>query len=191
MDTSDAVQIQELQQQLALAKDVGVALTGAETLDEQLAFCTQAMVDHLDAAFARIWTLRPGDDTLVLRASSGRYTHLDGGHSRVRVGTFKIGRIAAEREPHLTNDVPADPRVSDPEWAKREGMVAFAGYPLVVGLRLVGVMAMFARHELSTGTIDALAGIARQVALRIDGDFAATRREAERARSAIDGHEPS
>lgn len=185
------MQVRELQQHLALVRDVGVALTDAGTLDEQLALCTRAMVHHLSVAFARIWTLRPGDDTLVLRASSGQYTHLNGGHSRVRVGTYKIGRIAAEREPHLTNNVPADPRVSDPAWARREGMVAFAGYPLVVGLRLVGVMAMFARHELSTGTLDALAGIARQIALRIDGDMAATQREAERARSVPDGHGPS
>lgn len=66
-------------------------------------------------------------------------------------------------------------------------MIAFAGYPLLVGLRLVGVMAMFARHELSTGTLDALAGIARQVALRIDGDLAATQRDGDRQRSAHDG----
>lgn len=113
MSTDDSVQVRELRQHATLARDVGVALTGAGTLDEQLALCTQAMVHHLDVAFARIWTLRPGDDTLVLRASSGLYTHLNGGHSRVRVGTYKIGRIAAEREPHLTNDVPKDPRVSD------------------------------------------------------------------------------
>ena len=35
-------------------------------------------------------------------------------------------------------------------------MVAFAGYPLVVEDRLVGVMAMFAREELSEDTLEAL-----------------------------------
>src|ERR1700757_519106 len=49
-----------------------------------------------------------------------------------RWGQLKIGLIAQERKPHLTNDVQNDERISHPEWAKREGMVAFAGYPLVV-----------------------------------------------------------
>ena len=76
------------------------------------------------------------------------YTHLDGAHGRVPVGKFKIGLIAAERRPHLTNSVAGDPRVGDQEWARREGMVAFAGYPLLVEGRLVGVLSMFARAPL-------------------------------------------
>ena len=65
-----------------------------------------------------------------LRASAGIYTHLDGVHSRVRVGELEIGLIAQERQPLLTNMVPSDPRVRDREWAEREGVVAFAGLPL-------------------------------------------------------------
>jgi len=48
------------------------------------------------------------------------------------MGHYKIGMIAQERKPHLTNEVVGDVRVSDQEWAKREGMVAFAGYPLML-----------------------------------------------------------
>ena len=72
---------------------------------------------------------RRGGDVLELRASAGMYTHLDGAHARVPVGQFKIGPIAQERRPHLTNAVLGDPRVPDQDWAEREGMVAFAGYP--------------------------------------------------------------
>jgi uncharacterized protein (DUF342 family) len=61
------------------------------------------------------------------------------------IGEFEIGLIASERRSHFTNNAVEDPRVSDPEWAKREGMVSFAGNPLIVEDRLVGVMAMFAR----------------------------------------------
>ena len=83
---------------------------------------------------------------------------------RVPVGKFKIGRIAQERKPHLTNAVVGDPQVSDQEWAQREGMVAFAGYPLVLEDELVGVMALFARHALSEITLDAMAAVANSVA---------------------------
>jgi PAS domain S-box-containing protein len=109
----------------------------------------ELLVRHLDLAFARLWTLNEEEQVLELRASAGLYTHLDGPHGRVPVGQFKIGRIARQRQPHLTNDVAHDPEVSDPEWARREGMVAFAGYPLLLGGRLLGVLAMFARHPLS------------------------------------------
>ena len=98
---------------------------------------------HLDVSFARIWTLDPQEDVLVLQASAGQYTHIDGPHSRVPIGQFKIGWIAQQRQPHLTNDVPHDTRISDPDSARRERMVAFAGYPLLIEDRLMGVLAMF------------------------------------------------
>jgi len=132
----------------ALAADVAIALTQANALPQTLQQCAQAFVQHLDAAFARIWTLNAEENVLELQSSAGLYTHLDGPHGRVPVGQFKIGLIAQERRPHLTNTVTSDPRVGDPEWARREGMVAFAGYPLIVGERLVGVLAMFARQPL-------------------------------------------
>src|SRR3954447_19355019 len=106
------------------------------------------MVTHLGAAFARVWTLDKEEDALELWASAGMYTHTDGSHGRVPVGSFKIGLIAQERQPHLTNNVLDDPRVHDKEWARRVGMVAFAGYPLIVESRVVGVMALFARQKL-------------------------------------------
>ncbi|MBW3643755.1 MAG: hypothetical protein KY447_12660, partial [Actinobacteria bacterium] len=76
------------------------------------------------AAFARVWTLDAAPGVLELQASAGMYRHLDGEHSHVPVGEFKIGWIAEELAPHLTNDVLHDPRISDHDWARREGMVA-------------------------------------------------------------------
>ena len=105
---------------------------------------------------------------LELQASAGMYTHTDGPHGRVPVGEFKIGLIAQERRPHLANDVGTDPHVDDKEWARREGMVAFAGYPLLVEGRLVGVLALFAREILAEDTIEALAQVADVIALGIE-----------------------
>ena len=153
----------------ALVADIGVALNGSDTARDMLQRCAEAIVRHLDAAFARIWTLEGDTSVLELQASAGMYTHLDGAHSCVPVGSpFKIGWIAAERKPHLTNAVIGDPQISDQEWAKREGMVAFAGYPLVVEDRLVGVMAMFARAPLSESALAALGSVANEIALDIE-----------------------
>src|SRR5436305_703766 len=122
----------------------------------------------MDVAFARVWTLNEEKDVLELQASVGMYTHIDGFHSRVPVGRFKVGLIAPERRAHLTNTVTTDPRVSDKEWAMREGVVGFGGYPLIVGDRLVGVVAMFAREELTEDTIEALESVAGAIAQGIE-----------------------
>ncbi len=171
----------------ALAVAVGAALTRGGPFREVLQHCTAAMVEHLDAAFARIWTLNEAEQVLELQASAGIYTHINGGHSRVPVGALKIGKIASEREPHLTNDVPQDPRVSDKVWARREGMIAFAGYPLMVDGMVLGVAALFARHTLDASTLDALRSVADGIALaiqrtRADEDREHSLRAAEAAR---------
>jgi PAS domain S-box-containing protein len=60
--------------------------------------------------------------------------------------------------------------VGDQAWAQREGMVAFAGYPLLVeGGRVIGVVAMFARHPFSAGDLHAIASVANSLALSIVG----------------------
>ncbi|MBC8144110.1 MAG: GAF domain-containing protein [bacterium] len=134
-----------------------------DSLPHLLQHCAESMVRHLDLAFARVWTLNATLDVLMLQASAGRYTHLDGAHSRVSVGAFKIGRIAQQRRAHLTNDVQNDPAV-DREWASREGMIAFAGYPLMVDEDLVGVLGMFAKRQLSLHETDGLQSIAQLIA---------------------------
>ncbi len=151
-----------------LAGDVGFALTRGGAIHETLQRCAESMVRHLDAALARIWTLDADQAVLELQASAGLYTHLDGPHARVPVGQLEIGLIARDRAPHLTNDVPDDARFGDPAWARREGLVAFAGYPLLVEGRVVGVMAMFARQRLEADVLDALAMVADPLALGIE-----------------------
>jgi len=151
-----------------LSAAVSSALTTQGTLDEQLQRSAEAITHHLDAAFARVWVLDDGAQELRLLASAGAYTHLDGPHSRVPVGALKIGLIASERSPHLTNSVIGDVRVADEDWARREGMVAFAGYPLIVEGTLVGVMAMFAKHALPESTLVALETVGNVIALAID-----------------------
>ncbi|MEX2493042.1 MAG: PAS domain S-box protein [Nitrospirales bacterium] len=153
---------------LALDAKVGQIINHTQELQPLLQQCTQAIVTHLNAAFARIWTLNPNQQILELQASAGLYTHLDGPHGRVPVGQFKIGKIAAEKKPHLTNSVIGDPRVSDQEWAKREGMVAFAGYPLLKSEEVVGVMALFAKHPLTSLTLESLAMVGDRITTAID-----------------------
>ena len=159
--------------QAELGAAIGTALTAQRALPDQLQACTDVLVEHLDAALARIWIVDELDPTtLVLRASAGLYTYLDGPYSRIAIGNLKVGRIAAEQRPYLSNSVTDDPEIQDQKWARREGMVSFAGYPLLIGTRLIGVVAVFSRHALSASTQPTLRSIADAIAIAIDRDRA-------------------
>ena len=168
VDITDVKQAQELLLErtilATLSGDIGIALNRREDLQSLLKHCTDALVEHLDVAFARIWTLDKTGTILELQASSGLYTHLDGAHSRVPVGHFKIGRIAEQRKPHLSNEVLNDAEVSNKEWARNEKMVAFAGYPLIVEEKLVGVICVFARQFLTETVLEAMESVANTIA---------------------------
>jgi signal transduction histidine kinase len=56
----------------------------------------------------------------------------------------------------------------DSSWTARAGVRAFAGFPLLVDSKLVGVLTMFAPDEFATSAMDAMAAVADAVALGID-----------------------
>jgi PAS domain S-box-containing protein len=171
-DISERKQAEQMRaahaRQIAFRADVSMAFGKEESLKTILSECSEAIVRHLDAAFARIWTLSDDGKMLELQASAGMYTHLDGPHSHIPMGQFKIGMSAQERKPHLTNDVLNDPRVSDRAWAEKEKMVSFAGYPLYVGDRTIGVLAMFSRKLVTPETTETLASGADLIAQGIE-----------------------
>jgi signal transduction histidine kinase len=161
----------------ALDADIGLALTRGVTIREMLQHVARAVVQHMDVAFARVWTLDQTGRVLELQASAGLYTHLDGPHSRVPVGELKIGKIAEERRAQLTNHAVGDPRIENQAWARREGIVAFAGFPLMVGYILIGVLGTFAKHPLSEENFRGLEAATMTVALGVERKQAETARD--------------
>ncbi len=152
----------------AFAAAIGAALTKADSLGHALNLCTEAMVRHLGAAMASIWRLDEKDGVLELVGSAWSDRPLFGPAGRVPVGEFRIGAIARDRRPALI-DLSAGPeREDDKDWATREGMTAFAGYPMIVEDRVVGVLALFARRRLTEVALDGLASVADEIALGID-----------------------
>jgi PAS domain S-box-containing protein len=170
-DISDFKQIQSALAERVKLSDfrtcIDTILTQSETLSTLMKGCTDALIEHLDAAFARIWILDTEEQVLNLQVSSGIYTHINGCHSRVAMGRLKIGLIASEGQAHFTNSVQNDPRVNDQEWAKQQRMVAFAGYPLIVEGETIGVIAMFSRQHITESAFLALGIAAKEIAIGI------------------------
>jgi two-component system, LuxR family, sensor kinase FixL len=180
------------EQRLIAVNSLQKLLLPPAPIEQKLKFVTDAVVQLLDADFARVWTISPGDrcdagcihaddkdgphvcrfrdKCLHLMASSGRYTHLDGKvHRRVPFGCYKIGLIAAgQQDRFLTNEAATDPRVHNHDWVKEMGLVSFAGYRLThTDGTPLGVLALFSKHPISPEEDAILAGIAHSTSMII------------------------
>ncbi len=164
----------------AFTADVGGALTRSESLSRALDACAKAMVQHLGAGMASIWVVDPEEPVLERRAAAGAL--VPESVDRIPLGKFRIGRIAAEGTPRIIDLTSEPPLDDDKGWARQNGMVSFAGYPLAVGGRSLGVMAMCAREPITEPALDAMATVADEIALGIDRERAA---ESLRASEAI------
>ncbi|PLX96763.1 MAG: hypothetical protein C0621_01470 [Desulfuromonas sp.] len=161
--------LEERSRLAALGAEVGRALTQGERLQDSLQACTEALLHLTGAALGRIWVVDEVDpELLILQASAGISTRLDGEHSRKKVGEMKVGILASSRQPLITNAVLGDPNFTDQEWIRRDGIVGFAGYPLVVQDRLVGVAAFFSRQWLTPEVQSAIASVADMIAVGIE-----------------------
>ncbi|HEY1697050.1 MAG TPA: sigma 54-interacting transcriptional regulator [Polyangiaceae bacterium] len=146
---------------------VVLAMTSSLALDDVLRSVTEGLVHDLDVALARVWLVEPGDALLRLRASSGLSARLDGSYATVAVGARKIGRIAETGEAICTNDVLHDARIADVEWARANGLVSFAGWPLRFRGELVGVLGTFSRRTRTEPELARMALFANQAAVAI------------------------
>ena len=156
-----------LTQQAKLANlrvDIGVALTGETSLPTILKRCADALIRHVDAALVRIWILDEVAQVLVLQVSAGLSTNIKGTHATIAIADDHIGRIARDRLSHMTNAVSDDPRIKDQDWVRREEMIAFAGFPLLIEGRIIGVVALFSRYSLTDVALMALASVANSIA---------------------------
>ncbi len=122
-----------------------------------------------DVGLARVWLRQRGvecpqcaieapspDEALHLRASAGQSRRADvdwartnGSFHRVELaGPLKLSHMATTGEsiriPRLADDLRW---LRDPEWARAEGLVGFAGHPLVFRGNTLGVLAVFRRRE--------------------------------------------
>ncbi|MCP4579453.1 MAG: PAS domain S-box protein [Deltaproteobacteria bacterium] len=153
---------------LALSSEIGAILSRGGPMAAALQQCTESLVHHLDAAFARIWLINADERILELKAGAGLHTRMDGEHSRIPIGKDMIGGIALNKKPYLSNSVIGDPLFHDQAWAKREHMASFAGQPLMVAEKIVGVIGLFARRPLTETIGKALASAADGIAMGVE-----------------------
>jgi len=134
---------------------------------ELLDMVASALTGNLGFAAAQVWLLEPSDGALWRRASHHTTGEPPPVPGRVERGMSEIGQVAELRVPIVTNDPANHRQVGLSPWMTEEGIQAFAGFPLVVGEQLLGVLAVYHRRPLDRNTIELLTLFAQHAATAI------------------------
>jgi DNA-binding CsgD family transcriptional regulator len=148
--------------------EIAQGLSGCFVPEDIARSVTLGLVDRFDFAMARLWLLDADQAELRLVASSGLHTRTNGRFARVPLGAYKVGKIAQNRIAFLSNDLPAEPWVGDRDWAIANRIQGFAGYPLIAGDRVIGVLAMFSCHTLAPEFLEVLQTLCTIVTISLD-----------------------
>ncbi|HIK26796.1 MAG TPA: GAF domain-containing protein [Oscillatoriaceae cyanobacterium M7585_C2015_266] len=174
---ADATEKIALQHLSTLAAKVGIALAQGGPLSEVLERCAQAVVEHLPAAGACIWTYNVATNQIKLEATCGCPTPKENAPAETALISF----IASNKEPlsgqlgTINNQIKAkhnhllsSRKNSTPatEQIIRKGY--FAGYPLIVEEQLVGVLGVYSEKSLTEEEGKFLQWLAHSIAIAID-----------------------
>jgi PAS domain S-box-containing protein len=142
----------------SLLETVGAILAIGGEVPVVLQNVAEAIQRSVDAGCTCIWTT-DGPST-VLQATVSRTADCQPQHD--------LSWLAQRRRPYVTNAAADDSLLHSAGWIREQGWNVFAGYPLVVEDRVVGVMAIFGKRELSGSAQRTLAALARQLGWQID-----------------------
>ena len=160
---------------------ISLKMLSSLELNEVLNMITEGIVQAFDACFARVWLVGEDDlcdecryaslceeksQCLHLKVSAGMYAK-NVEYLRIPIGALKVGKIASERQSSWTNDIASDKELHDVKWHVDEGVVSFAGFPLVHGDKLFGVMAVFGKTPFSENDYEMLEAFGSQTTMAI------------------------
>ncbi|MFQ6013783.1 MAG: GAF domain-containing protein, partial [Thermoplasmata archaeon] len=153
-------------EKLGALAEVSRAVTSSLDLQHVFELITRACSELLDSAVASLWTLE--GDELILRAGGGVNSELWDRHFHLVEGL--VGWIARQKEPVVIREFAEEPRITDKTWAFEEGLHAYAGFPLRVGNRCLGVLMVFrtSRQPFARDEVEFLSAFANQAAVVVD-----------------------
>ena len=163
--TSIEVERQRLETLVRLSR----TLTGTLSTNDVLQRIVDASVEVFGCSNSSLWLLDDGGGTLTVRAYAGSQSELPERPS-FAVGEGLVGTIAAQRAPLTVADVLTDPRTVHVARLREAGVISFAGVPLLLGQRLLGVLAITLRqqHDYTAMDVGLLQSFGDHAAIAID-----------------------
>ena len=146
-----------------LHSNLAVTLAGESTLDEILDSCCRKVVDQLDFTKAAIWVKTEKGAKLERAARAVRLVSEFGSQSP-RFGDSIISRIAVNRETKMTDNIGNGLSFDDIDWEPKDDLVVFAGFPLIVENRVIGVFALHAAEKLPRDIFELMMPMADAIA---------------------------
>ncbi|WP_291330775.1 sigma 54-interacting transcriptional regulator [Desulfovibrio sp.] len=166
-------------------------LAQRRAVEDVLSLAVKCLGTARDSALVRIWLVEPDNSCptcaeqstcagrgrcLHLKASYGtsrtdgrHWTKTEGsGFYRFPLGSRKVGSIALTNKPLEVACISgSEAWIADPDWIKSEGIVSFAGQPLICRGETLGVIAVFSRCVFEQGSMELLRMVADHIAYSI------------------------
>lgn len=162
-------ELKRVNEQLAALYQVGQIITAPLQLDAVLETIARSTANLLNTDTGAILLLDEAGETLTIKGAFGLSSQVvQGTHDRV--GESIAGRVVQTGQPLIANDLPNDARFYNPAAAK-EGLLACASVPLVVGTKIIGTLDVHSKIECYAFTeahIEILKMLASQAAIAIE-----------------------
>ena len=176
------IAIAERVQLTALRAEIASQIAADSPLPPVLQRIAEAFVNDLNLALVRVWTME--GDMLVLRASAGVHPQLHGADGRIPVGSSPVGTIAQRRKPYVVHNLQDEP-IGSPDGIRQQMIASFAGYPLTIGERSVGVLAVYGKAPFPENILAEVSFAAKGIAefiqrKQVDEQLRATQAELSR-----------
>jgi len=151
----------------AFGAEIGLALTRRDSLKAILDRCAKAMAQYLNAGAAQILSFESKGPAFEALATAGPLLERREFRGKVPEVNLELAPLS-EGKPALIKQLANDARVPDQELVKREGLVSYAAYPLVLEDKLVGLMAVFTQQPLTEQISLEMGSVAHGIALCIE-----------------------
>ena len=151
----------------AFGAEVGLLLTRRDSLEAILERCARAMVQYLNATLAQISVFDPRKKVFEVYASAGIASTPNGSACSLPAPRHELETLA-QGKPVVIQQLLDDPRMPDQEWVRREGLVSYAAYPLLLEDKLVGLMSILTDHPLTEQICQEMGSVANGIALCLD-----------------------
>jgi len=151
----------------AFGAEIGLALTRRDSLKAILDRCAKAMAQYLNAGVAQILSFESKGQDFEALATAGPLMERREFRGKVPDVSLDLASLA-EGKPTIIKQLLGDSRVADQELVKREGVISYAAYPLLLEDKLIGLMAIFAQQPLTEQINLEMGSVAHGIALCIE-----------------------
>src|SRR6266566_5228878 len=151
----------------AFGAEIGLALTRRDSLKAILDRCAKAMAQYLNAGLTQILSFDSRTKAFEALATAGPLLERREFRARTPEVLLDVGPLA-EGKPAVIKQLQNDARVPEQDLIKREGLVSYAAYPLVLEDKLVGLMAIFTQVSLTEQISLEMGSVAHGIALCIE-----------------------